>query len=146
MAESPKFLHSIGNPGRRHDDVRFLTWSRNIAVLRMRNEIKQICNLVFIYGRIAKIAAQFNHRLVNSAMGQIPCSTERISCFLIFSLHQYEMTTSRLNTLRAVAEFGDDDSVDYVSIAPDSMQAKYVNNHNWNCLSTMSCLKLWLAD
>ena len=33
------------------------------------------------YGRIAKIAAQFSHGLVNSAMGQIPCSTERISCF-----------------------------------------------------------------
>jgi len=24
--------------------------------------------------------------LVNSAMGQIPCSTERISCFFLFSL------------------------------------------------------------
>jgi len=35
------------------------------------------------YGRIAKIAAQFSHGLVNSAMGQIhvPCSTERISCY-----------------------------------------------------------------
>ena len=42
----------------------------------MRN--KKICNLAHIYDRIAKIAAQFSHGLVNSAMGQI-CSTERIS-------------------------------------------------------------------
>ena len=33
------------------------------------------------YGRIAKIAAQLSNGLVNSAMGQIPCSTERISSF-----------------------------------------------------------------
>ena len=32
------------------------------------------------YG-IMLLCAQFNHELVNSAMGQIPCSTERISCF-----------------------------------------------------------------
>ena len=39
MAESSKFLHLIGNRGREHDgDVRFLTESRNVAVLRMRNE------------------------------------------------------------------------------------------------------------
>jgi len=31
------------------------------------------------YG-ILLLCAQFNHGLVNSAMGQIPCSTERISC------------------------------------------------------------------
>jgi len=43
----------------------------------MRN--KKICNLALSYGRIAKIAAQFSHGLVNSAMGEIPCSTERIS-------------------------------------------------------------------
>jgi len=62
-----------------HDvDVGFLTGSRNMAVSRMRNE--KICNLALSYGRIAKIAAQFNHGLVNSAMGQIPCFTERISC------------------------------------------------------------------
>ena len=40
----------------------------------------KICNLALSYGRIAKIAAQFSHGLVNSAMGQISCSTERISC------------------------------------------------------------------
>jgi len=38
-------------------------------------------NLALSYGRIAKIATQFSHGLVNSAMGQIPCSTERISSF-----------------------------------------------------------------
>ena len=32
-----------------------------------------------IYGRIAKIPAQLSYGLVNSTMGQIPCSTERIS-------------------------------------------------------------------
>jgi len=32
------------------------------------------------YG-ILLLCAQFNHELVNSAMGQIPCSTERISCY-----------------------------------------------------------------
>jgi len=35
--------------------------------------------LALSYGRIAKIAAQLSYGLVNSAMGQIPCSTERIS-------------------------------------------------------------------
>jgi len=44
--------------------------------------MKKLCNLAQIYGRIAKIAAQFSHGLVNSAMGQIPCSTERISSCL----------------------------------------------------------------
>ena len=34
-----------------------------------------------------KIAAQFSHGLVNSAMGQIPCSTEHISCFSKVLLH-----------------------------------------------------------
>jgi len=46
----------------------------------------KICNLALSYGRIAKIAAQFSHGLENSAMGQIPCSTERISCV---KYHQY---------------------------------------------------------
>ena len=45
----------------------------------MRNE--KICNLALSYGRIAKIAAQLSCGLVNSAMGQIPCSTERISSY-----------------------------------------------------------------
>jgi len=35
--------------------------------------------LALSYGRIAKIAAQLSNGLVNWAMGQIPCSTERIS-------------------------------------------------------------------
>jgi len=35
--------------------------------------------LAVSYGRIAKIAAQLSYGLVKSAMGQIPCSTERIS-------------------------------------------------------------------
>jgi len=43
----------------------------------MRNEKYAI--FAHIYGRIAKIAAQLSNGLVNSAMGQIPCSTERIS-------------------------------------------------------------------
>jgi len=37
--------------------------------------------LALCYGRIAKIAAQLSYGLVNSAMGQIPCSTERISSY-----------------------------------------------------------------
>jgi len=38
MAESPKFLHLIGNRvGEQDDDVRFSTGSRNIAVAHMRN-------------------------------------------------------------------------------------------------------------
>jgi len=35
--------------------------------------------LALSYGRIAKIVAQLSNGLVNSAMGQIRCSTERIS-------------------------------------------------------------------
>ena len=35
------------------------------------------------YGRIAKIPAQLSNGLVNSAMGQIPCSTERISSLMM---------------------------------------------------------------
>jgi len=42
--------------------------------------------LALSYGRIAKIAAQLSNGLVNSAMGQIPCSTERISSFAMTSL------------------------------------------------------------
>ena len=39
LAESPKFLHLIGNRGRKQEgDVRFLTGSRNIGVSRIRNE------------------------------------------------------------------------------------------------------------
>ena len=40
MAELPKFLHSIAKSrlGEHDGDVRFLTGSRNKAVLRMRNE------------------------------------------------------------------------------------------------------------
>ena len=37
------------------------------------------------YGGIAKIAEQLSNGLVNSAMGQIPCSTERISSYIIIS-------------------------------------------------------------
>jgi len=59
-----------------------------MAVSRMRN--KKICNLALSYGLIAKIAAQFSHGLVNSAMGQIPCSTERISSFQ----NNYQVMTS----------------------------------------------------
>jgi len=36
------------------------------------------------YGRIAKIAAQLSNELVNSATGQIPCSTERISSYYYY--------------------------------------------------------------
>jgi len=39
--------------------------------------------LARIYGRIAKIPAQLSYGLVHSAMGQIPCSTERISSSFI---------------------------------------------------------------
>ena len=39
MAESPKFPRYAGNRFEEHDgDVGFLTGSRNMAVLRMRNE------------------------------------------------------------------------------------------------------------
>jgi len=41
--------------------------------------------LALSYGRIAKIAAQLSYGLVNSAMGQIPCSRERISSLLLVS-------------------------------------------------------------
>ena len=44
-------------------DVRYLTGSRNIDVSRICNE--KICNLALSYSRIA---AQFSHGLVNSAM------------------------------------------------------------------------------
>ena len=37
------------------------------------------------YGRIAKIAARLSNGLVNSAMGQIPCSTERISSYYYYA-------------------------------------------------------------
>ena len=63
--------------GKHDGDVRFLTGSRNKAVLRMRNEKYAIW----------PIFAQLSYGLVNSAMGQIPCSTERISSLLI---HSYE--------------------------------------------------------
>ena len=56
MAESPKFLHLIGNWGREtrvEGDVRFLTESRTMSVSRMRKE--KIRNLALIYGPIAKI-------------------------------------------------------------------------------------------
>ena len=57
--ESPKIPGYAGNRGREHDgDVRFLTGSRNMAVLRMRNE-KKICNLTLICGRIAEIPASY---------------------------------------------------------------------------------------
>ena len=50
------------------------------------------------YGRIAKIAAQLSNGLVNSAMGQIPCSTERISSYSsnMFSVH---IITKRFPTI-----------------------------------------------
>ena len=38
--------------------------------------------------RIAEIAAQLSNGLVNSAMGQIPCSTERISSFKLKLVEQ----------------------------------------------------------
>ena len=56
-----------------HDgDVRFLTGSRNMAVSRMRNKKYAIWPLFVAESPM------------NSAMGQIPCSTERISCFSLF--------------------------------------------------------------
>jgi len=45
-----------------------------MAVLRMRNDKYAIWLL----------CAQFSHGLVNWAMGQIPCSTERISSYYYF--------------------------------------------------------------
>ena len=48
-----------------------------------------------IYGRIAKIAAQLSYGLVNSAMGQIPCSTERISSLFLI-LPSYPNDSSAL--------------------------------------------------
>ena len=47
MAESPNFLHHIGNRGREHaGDVRFFTVSRNIGVSCVRNEKYAIWPLV----------------------------------------------------------------------------------------------------
>jgi len=69
-AESPKFLNLIEKSGSvKHDgDVRFLTGVRNMVVSRMRNEKYAIWFLLVAESPM------------NSAMGQIPCSTERISC------------------------------------------------------------------
>jgi len=47
--------------------------------------------LALTYGRIAKIAAQLSNGLVHSAMGQIPCSTERISSTLIFAVFLFNI-------------------------------------------------------
>jgi len=52
--------------------------------------------LALSYGRIAKIAAQFSHGLVNSAMGQIPCSTERISCYYYYYYRSIDVMSSVL--------------------------------------------------
>ena len=47
------------------------------------------------------IRDRFSHGLVNSAMGQIPCSTERISCLSSIGPHNYKnYITSCLFTLR----------------------------------------------
>jgi len=55
--------------------------------------------LALSYGRIAKIAAQLSNGLVNSAMGQIPCSTERISSFLnTFLLGAYVLLPALSNS------------------------------------------------
>jgi len=121
----------IGNRVGEHDgDVRFLTGSRHVAVLRMRNEKCAIwplfvaespkfsVHLIFLnntcrptsrhqqnrgYG-ILLLCAQFSHGLLNSAMGQIPCSTERISSFTNISqrsaarrLKFYWVFSKRLN-------------------------------------------------
>ena len=65
---SPKFPRLTGNRG--HDgNVRFLTASRNMAVSRMRNEKYAVWPLLVA------------ESIMNSAMGQIRCSTKRISCF-----------------------------------------------------------------
>jgi len=49
--------------------------------------------LALSYGRIAKIAVQLSNGLVNSAMGQIPCSTHRISSCLKNSKYEYKKLT-----------------------------------------------------
>ena len=79
-------------------DVRCLTGSRNMAVSRMRNEKYAIWPLV-----IAKIAAQFSDRLVNSAMGQIPCSTERISCLQIIHVSHIAFITPVYTNVNALS-------------------------------------------
>jgi len=96
--QNSRALWEIG-VGEHDDDVRFLTGSRKMAVSRMRNE--KICNFALTCGRIAKIAVQFSHGLVNSAIGHIPCSTERISCLFMHSsvmlcIHFYEYGTDIL--------------------------------------------------
>ena len=69
------------------DNFRFLTGSRNIVEIQaFRAYAMKICNLTLSYGRIAKISAQLSYGLVNSAMGQISCSTERISSSVYFIL------------------------------------------------------------
>jgi len=67
-----RVVYEIG-VGEHDDDVSFVTGSRNVAVLRMCNEKYPIWPLF-----VARFLAG-SHGLVNSAMGQIPCSTERIS-------------------------------------------------------------------
>jgi len=66
--QNPFILYKIW-VGEHVGGVRFFTGSRNMAVLRMRNEKNMQ------YGPIMAESP------MNSAMGQIPCSTERISCF-----------------------------------------------------------------
>jgi len=65
---SPKFQCLTGNGVGEHDgDVGFLTGSRNMAASCMRNEKYAIWPLLV------------DESPMNSAMGQIPRSTERIS-------------------------------------------------------------------
>ena len=75
-------LKDIG-VGERDGDVRFLTESRNMAVLHMRNENYPNWPLS-VADSLRFLRLIGNHGLVNSAMGQIPCSTERISCYHYF--------------------------------------------------------------
>ena len=76
MAELPKFSRHLGNRVEEHDgDVRFFTGSGNTAVSRMRNASgHNYWNSSFI---------------MDVAMWQIPCSTERISSYNYFSFLFY---------------------------------------------------------
>ena len=69
----------------------------------MRNEKYAIWPIGHIYGRIAKIAAQLSNGLVNSAMGQMPCSTERISSN--FNMAQQYLSSSQIYSLVITSYF-----------------------------------------
>ena len=65
--------------GYRHQvNINLVTFQYSLNIFKQYMYITTSTNRV--YG-ILLLCAQFTHGLVNSAMGQIPCSTKRISSF-----------------------------------------------------------------